>query len=156
MLACLSVLIVVWVVGVSSAWAQGDGCANAGLRVGPSAGLPDCRAYELVSPAYKPAGIGVGFTYEGLRDLAASGVAAYEGDRFASLGHYGSTLNDEGVAFVTNWAFGQRTGAGWVSHNPFTHALSKREVTRMPGLSAATDDLSRVVWRSQVGGVAGL
>lgn len=28
-------------------------CANAGFRLGPAAGLPDCRAYELVSPVDK-------------------------------------------------------------------------------------------------------
>ncbi|MET0307056.1 MAG: hypothetical protein ABW196_12640 [Solirubrobacterales bacterium] len=33
-----------------------DNCANAGFRAGPAAALPDCRAYEMVSPVDKEGG----------------------------------------------------------------------------------------------------
>jgi hypothetical protein len=124
-------------------------CVNAGLRTGPSAALPDCRAFELVSPAYKPAGIGIGYTYVGFGELITSGFGAAVGDRYAALGNYGSTLIDDGAAFTSNWAFAQRDGSqGWQSHSPQTKALTNRQVTRMPFVIGATDDLSRTLWRA--------
>ena len=37
--------------------ASAETCPNAAYRVGPSANLPDCRAYEQVTPVEKDGGI---------------------------------------------------------------------------------------------------
>jgi hypothetical protein len=47
--------------GTSVATAAADSCANAQFRTGPGANLPDCRAYERVSPAEKNGAATEGF-----------------------------------------------------------------------------------------------
>lgn len=63
---------VVCLSGVSVA--SGEGCPNAGARGGLSGGLPECRAYEQVSPVFKN-GFGLGYEHllgDGERLLAQS------------------------------------------------------------------------------------
>src|SRR5580693_1579681 len=88
--------------------ATADECPNAAFRTGTAAHLPDCRAYELVSPENKNEG-GVfveAYSPEGQSLLLAitAGTAGLEG--YPSVGIRGGA-----EAFYTT----QRTASGWVT-----------------------------------------
>jgi hypothetical protein len=105
---------------------------------------PPCpleRGYELVSPADKFGGIGVGYWYEGFGHMASSGLAAHAGERFIVEGQYGSTL-DGGAAFSygNDLAFTERVGnrEGWHSHTPLTHTNLAPSLAQFVGIRATS------------------
>src|SRR4051794_32283339 len=90
--ACLALANTSAVAAVAS-----DSCANSKFRVGPGAGLPDCRAYEMVSPLDKNGGdVDRDFTNYSQQTFGAG----EQGDR---------------VAYTTRTRFGQGTNG---SHFP--------------------------------------
>jgi Tol biopolymer transport system component len=90
---------------VLPAAAVGEECPNAALRNGPSSRLPDCRAYELVSPVEKNSGqpFVIDYSPDGLSAtmIITAGTAGLEG--FPS----GGLKGPEGY-YTT-----QRTPSGW-------------------------------------------
>jgi len=94
--------------------AQTDTCPNAELRKGPGALLPDCRAYEQVSPTDKNGGdvvLNAAFADEVVK---AFSVAA-DGERamFAANTEFAGAEYG-GTALVTPYA-SQRTHKGWTT-----------------------------------------
>ena len=115
--------------------ARAEGCANAELRaVNNSEGLPDCRAYEMVSPPYKE-----GFTID-QRRFSDDGAAV----SFVSTGSFA----EGGVGFISNLYVATRSSTGWttVAPNPPTGIY---DTAGADGADALSADLRWVLWRSQ-------
>jgi hypothetical protein len=87
-----------------SAAAQADDCQNAPVRAQQMSGeLPDCRAYELVSPLDKKGGDVVGY----LTNVRSSA----SGDR-TTFGSFAGFADAPGVRYVVEY-LGSRDGRGW-------------------------------------------
>jgi hypothetical protein len=119
------------------------------LRSSDTDGPP--RAYELVSPADKIGGVGVGGWYNGPGTLADAGVAAHAGERFISRGILGSVLVDGGMTWGHDLALGGRTPSGWVTTPAFTLPAQGDPSYRMIGTLTATADLGRYAVQSNSG-----
>jgi hypothetical protein len=135
-------LALVWVVGlVGAAGAAADLCPNAALRSGASAGLPDCRAYELVTPANKGRTQALGFT-EGSSDAIVSG----DGDRVAlkTIVPLGPNPSLGGARAVFS-----RTSSGWMMDSAVEPGASGRVME----MRLFSPDLSQVAFESEEAGL---
>jgi hypothetical protein len=91
-----------------------DTCPNAAFRVGSSGGLPDCRAYEMVSPVEKFGGDVSGEAF-GQTLASEGGDLPGETDRvvFASKTGFGETQGSGNAGYSQYVA--ERGPSGWVS-----------------------------------------
>jgi hypothetical protein len=118
-----------------------EACENEQFRTGPSANLPECRAYELASPpdlrgssARPPGGDGAGGS------VTWSPVAA-DGD--AVIWTTDAVLPGARSTGRTDAYLSRRTTGGWTSRlisppvNPFSAA---------PFIAAASPDLQHLIW----------
>jgi hypothetical protein len=116
---------------------------NEVFRVGPSALLPDCRAYEMVSPLDKEGGdISVLVTTK-TKLPAVLDQSAVDGGRFA-YGSYRAFGGAESAPASSQYVADRHEGEGWISHPispPRTKALSSATQQLQAEFKAFSPDL---------------
>jgi hypothetical protein len=115
---------------------------------------PESRGYELVSPADKIGGVGVGsYAAAGFRARGA-GIPAADGERVRVLSTLGSALlADAKFEYANDAAACGRVSdsAGWACHSPFTHPNYTSAARRFAKVVSWSDDLSLTAWSSNGG-----
>lgn len=87
-------------------------CPNAHLRVGPSAALPDCRAYEMVSPFDKEGGDIVASFSPDTSKPARIDQASWDGDR-VTFSSYRAFANAQAAPFSSQYLAVRDPTGGW-------------------------------------------
>lgn len=118
------------------------------------AAAPEGRAFELVSPADKIGGQGVGFYAPGDVGAANPGRASAAGGRYLVEGYSGSVLLDGAFSYASDWAFAERGASGWASHSPFTRPNFAPAYARFANLAAYSDGFELMVWASAPSGLS--
>jgi hypothetical protein len=88
--------------------------ANESFRTGPSGGLPDCRAYELVSPLEKASGDVVPLGEFTTSLPATLDQSSLDGDKL-SYGSYRAFADAQSSPFTSQY-IAERSADGWQSH----------------------------------------
>lgn len=109
--ALATTLALTWAIGAVPA-AAAEGCGNEALRKeNDSTALPDCRAYEMVSPAEKD-GFNVAFGANGAGSTPFFAAPAAPSGDLASYYSFGSFAGNPSSAYVNQY-LSTRTASGW-------------------------------------------
>jgi len=116
--AILSFLVGLLVAAWGPSLASAAGCPNESFRTGPSANLPDCRAYELVTPPDTNGRlVGAIETFGGPLQVGGfpTELMSPSGRRFAYLSYTSPLLSPGEANGTTDLYKAERTEAGWVT-----------------------------------------
>ena len=142
--ACLLALAAILPAGVSAAPAAAASCANAQFRSGPSERLPDCRAYEQISPVEKDGQDAV--TLMPLRPAQASRCETGEPCTVAYMNVGAAFGGAQGNDFPN--AYLATRGAGGWQATALTPPTTQAPTNGKAGVAYAfSEDLSRTVLR---------
>jgi hypothetical protein len=145
--AWLAALAGIWLFGTSAPPASASTCANAQFRTGPSEHLPDCRAYEQVSPVDK--GGQDATTVHPVLPAQASDCEGTEPCGVAYMSVGAAFAGDPGNEYP-NAYLGSRGPTGWQT-TPLSPPTPQAPANNDPKLSYAfSEDLSQTVLRVPV------
>jgi hypothetical protein len=124
LLGALAIFATVLLVGAggerTSVASAAEGCPNSSFRDGPSSTLPDCRAYEMVSPLDKNGGDIVTRC-----DIRCNRTSLMQANRDGSKLSYSAfvSFGDAPSSLYSNQYIASRGGGGWSTHsiNPPRH-----------------------------------
>jgi hypothetical protein len=155
-LLAVSMALLVWISLQASA-ASAQSCPNAAYRSGPSAALPDCRAYELVSPADasgRALGFGLGNSVQGT--LFPTALSTDIGDGFL-VETAGTPLAEPmGANGARDMYEAVRTLGGWQTQRLLTPSGEELgESTMTPGGVSLASQLGTVTITSGSGSLGG-
>ena len=142
-LACLCVLGLAAFLGSGAPSAAAQACPNEAFRSGPSANLPDCRAYEMVSPPEKE-GQEVNFIFEGGSGPAPTAAANGDSAIFASIN---GTFGQPASGGVASQFLSRRGASGW-STEGISPPLGPYNTLAFAAFQAFTEDLDKGILRS--------
>jgi hypothetical protein len=140
-LACLCLFALAAIVGPGAAGAAG--CPNEELRTGASAALPECRAYEMVSPPDKSNG-----DVEPRGALPWRGLAGTDENGYAFLSVNGLPGSESGALDTGNVA--KRNGDGWTSFSVTAPETNKVSVPFLMAPLRLSPDLDHALVASRV------
>src|ERR1700691_3456831 len=142
--AYLVVLAGIWLGGASAVPAGASTCPNAQFRSGPSERLPDCRAYEQVSPVEKGGQDAV--TVQPPLPAQASACEGAEPCAIAYM-NVGAAFAGDPANEYPNAYIAARSPSGWQT-TPLSPPTPQAPASSRPKLSYAfSEDLSQSVLR---------
>ncbi len=141
--ALAGVLLACALLSVAPAGAQAAGCPNEEFRTGPSASLPDCRAYELVTPA--ELGRSQAMTFSAGNDGA---IPSPDGEHLVLTTYAPFEPNP---SITGTRAVYSRTPQGWTATSIATGETGAREIALNEGyLGILSPELSQVAFSLEV------